>query len=91
MICGHWLEVELALPITNAKGIGSRITVVSGNREWTEWIVSGNSHVSSGPPRVHFGLGDISHIDAVIVVEPDGTEWSHDDVSMDQRITLSRP
>ena len=45
-------------------------------RTQVRWVLAGGHSVSSGgPPEVHFGLGDATGIDRVVIHWPDGA-WS---------------
>jgi hypothetical protein len=52
--------------------VGARVKVVSGDLvQWGE-VHSGGSYLSSGDPRLHYGLGKRNQIDSVEVHWPDG-------------------
>ena len=53
---------------------GATVTVVSGETRWTRWINPSSSYLCSNDPRAHFGLGEKTTIDAILVKWPDGTE-----------------
>ena len=53
----HWIGLQLRGTKSNRDGIGAKITITSGNRRLTRWIVGGSSYVSSSDKRVVVGLG----------------------------------
>ncbi len=91
--CGDaaWLEVSLAQPVPNPRAIGAQVRVEAGDRSWVRWVTAGSiGYVSSAPPQVHFGLGDVDAVDRVVVTWPDGTEETLEGVDARQRVTVTR-
>jgi hypothetical protein len=65
---GHWLKVALRGKEAESNGIGSRVTVISnGIRMIREIDGGGSSHLSQNSTIAHFGLGNSSSVDSVIV------------------------
>ena len=62
-----------------------------GGTELTREIQAGSSHLSSADPRTHFGLGDATVVDRVVVQWPDGQETTVSDVAAGQAITVEAP
>jgi hypothetical protein len=77
---GHWLEVSLA-----EFAPGALVTAVlpDGTRLVHE-VQAGSSYLSSEDPRVHFGLGQETKVEALIVRWPDGRITRRQDVAADQ-------
>jgi hypothetical protein len=71
---GHWIMVRAIDPALKRDAYGAEVTVVAGKRRWLGLINPGSSYLCSNDPRVHFGLGQAAHIDALRVLWPDGTE-----------------
>ena len=77
---GHWLEV--ALP---RFAPGTRVTVgLPDGRRLTREARVGSSYLSSEDPRLHFGLGDASHVREVVVRYPGGRVEKLRDVRADR-------
>ena len=57
---GAWLGVELRGTKSNRFGIGARVTVKAGDRQWVQEVEAGNGFLSSQPADLHFGLGEVS-------------------------------
>ncbi|MEK6260408.1 MAG: CRTAC1 family protein [Planctomycetota bacterium] len=55
---GHWLKVELTGRASNRRGIGSRVTVTSGDRTIVQEMIGGGSYCSARQPALLFGLGE---------------------------------
>jgi hypothetical protein len=75
---GHWLLVRALLDRAHGQrdAYGAEVTVEAGRRRWTRLVNPSQSFLSSGDPRVHFGLGSAARVDAFHVLWPDGTrEW----------------
>ncbi|MEM1124059.1 MAG: CRTAC1 family protein, partial [Bacteroidota bacterium] len=65
---GNWLKVKLKGVNAELNGLGARIKVVSGETRMIREIDGGgSSHLSQNSTIVHFGLGDATQVDSVIV------------------------
>lgn len=78
--CGaaSWLEVRLHDAGTNAFAVGATVRIEAGGRTQMRTVTAGStSYASSGPPDLHFGLGDLEAIDRIEVTWPSGEvdEW----------------
>src|SRR5262249_18911895 len=71
---GHWLMVRAFDPALRRDAYGALVTVLAQGRRWVGSVTAGQSYLSSGDVRVHFGLGTIGRIDAVAIRWPDGVE-----------------
>jgi hypothetical protein len=69
---GHWLLVRALDPRLRRDAYGAEVRVQAGTRQWLRIVNPGESFQSSSDPRVHFGLGEAAHYDAVHVLWPDG-------------------
>lgn len=93
--CGadHWMEVYLRDErVANQSAVGARVKVVAGDQSWVRWVnAGGTGYGTGGPPELHFGLGDATHIDRIEVLWPDGeTSWVGVGLVTDQRVTIVR-
>ncbi len=91
--CGEaaWITLRLEQPVPNPRGIGARVEAVAGERTWTRWLTAAStSFRSSPPPQLHFGLGDVDQLDALVVHWPDGTTDTFTDVPTRQHLTVQR-
>ncbi|MGN7514869.1 MAG: CRTAC1 family protein [Allomuricauda sp.] len=72
---GNYLKVVLNGISAEKNGIGSRVTVVSGgNRMIREIDGGGSSHISQNSTIAHFGLGENTKVDSIIVTWTGGKE-----------------
>src|ERR1019366_4800357 len=68
----HWLEIFLIGTKSNRDGVGARVTVSAGDLVLYDQRKGGMSYQSAQDPRLHFGLGQRSAIDAVEISWPSG-------------------
>jgi len=69
----HWLELKLAGgPKSPRDAVGAAVFVTANGIRQRGDVISGGSYLSSNDPRVHFGLGTASKVDAIEVHWPSG-------------------
>jgi hypothetical protein len=69
----HWIEFKLiGGPKSPHDAVGAAIFVTAGNIRQRGDVLSGGSFASSNDPRVHFGLGDATTVDAIEIRWPSG-------------------
>ena len=89
----HWLEVHLVGTVSNRQGIGTRVEAfarigampVHQMRERE----SQSGYNSAADPRLHFGLGDASLVDSLVVAWPSGLVEIRRNVGADQVLTVT--
>ena len=75
----NWLTVQIDGP---GLGIGARIAVkATGLPELWGRVHTDSSYLSASDPRVHFGLGEATHIERVTVYWPDESHTSYTDLA----------
>jgi hypothetical protein len=87
---GHWLRVRLVDPTGQRDAYGAEVTVVVGERRVLRLCSPAGSYLASNDPRLHFGLGNADHYDAIQVRWPDGAEEQFPAGDSDRQITLER-
>jgi thioredoxin-like negative regulator of GroEL len=80
----HWLTLHLEGIRSNRDAVGACVSVFSGGRWRVAQRTGGGSYQSAGDPRLHFGLGDMSTVEQVVVRWPSGTTDSYRAVPADQ-------
>ncbi|HEY0786688.1 MAG TPA: CRTAC1 family protein [Acidobacteriaceae bacterium] len=60
----HWIKFKLTGTKSNRSAIGARVTVRYGGRVQMQELLSQASYLSSNDPRLHFGLGAVTEIEA---------------------------
>jgi hypothetical protein len=68
----HWIGLHLVGTHSNRSAIGARVTVHGSKRVWVDEVRSGSSYNSSNDLRVHFGLGQETHMESIEVRWPNG-------------------
>jgi hypothetical protein len=88
---GHWLSVALTGgPGIPRDAIGSVVTLEAGPRRLRRDVISGGSYCSQSDLRMHFGLGDATAIDRIVVRWPDGVRESFTAAGVDRVVTATR-
>jgi hypothetical protein len=87
---GHWLIVQAVDPALHRDAYGAELTVRAGERCWKGWLNPGSSYLCSNDPRVHFGLGQADHVDAIEVLWPDGSAEEFRDYPTDKEVKLEK-
>ena len=89
--CGEeaWLRIALEQDGLNRHGIGAKIRLTAAGRTQVGTIrAGGTSLASSGPPEVHFGLGDLDTVDRVEIWWPDSSVTTLEDLATRQVLTI---
>ncbi len=71
---GAWLEIRVIDSSLNRDAIGALVRVFVDGRWLVRPVIHTTSYLSSADATVHFGLGDVLGVDAVVVVWPDGVQ-----------------
>jgi hypothetical protein len=69
----HWLEIFLIGTKSNRDGVGARVKVSAGDLILYDQRKGGMSYQSAQDPRLHFGLGPHSNVDAIEIQWPSGS------------------
>ncbi len=85
----HWIEFKLTGgPKSPRDAVGATVYLTANKIRQRGDVVSGGSYESTNDPRVHFGLGDATVIDAVEVHWPSGARERFSVSHVDQIVTL---
>lgn len=84
---GHWLTVDLGVPVPGAV-VQARL---ANGQVLHREVHVGSSYLSSEDPRVHLGLGAHDAVAELRVTWPDGRTTMFEDVPGDQVLQVSRP
>ena len=87
----NYLNVELQGAAPNTQALGARLYLTANGMTQLREIHNGNNFVSQNPAEQHFGLNQLSSVDTLRVVWPDGSETSRNNVDVNQRVTVSFP
>jgi hypothetical protein len=86
----HWVSLQLSGTFCNADAYGAHVTLHSNGRSWLREIGGGSSYLSQNSSRAHFGLGNYTSIDSVIVEWPGGGTDIYLGLGIDQMHTLTQ-
>lgn len=82
-----WLKVKLVGVKSNRSAIGAKVIVRYGDRTQMQEVRSQTSYLSANDPRLHFGLGKITHVDLEIFW-PSGLQERITKVQRNQSLVL---
>jgi hypothetical protein len=85
---GHWLSVRARDPALKRDAYGAVVTIRAGGRRWIGLVNPGQSYLSSGDPRAHFGLGAIEKVEEIRVDWPDGSAEVFEGGAVDHVLVL---
>ena len=86
----HYLGVALRGEGGNTGGIGARVWAYTGTRSQLLEQMPTRGFQSSVDPRLHFGLGQSTVVDSLVVLWPDRRSEVRTRVAVDQMLTLSQ-
>jgi hypothetical protein len=84
----NWLEIKLAGVQSNIQGVGARIITLSGNLRQMREVTVGGGYLCGPPADVHFGFGQRTVIDSLIIRWPYGTLDVFVNVDVNQLLTI---
>ncbi len=85
----HFLRIKLnGNNSGNAKAIGTKIQLISDNKKQYRFVSPYRGYLSTVENIQHFGLGDLTQIDSLIITWPDGTQQLKTDVKVDQTLSI---
>ncbi len=88
-IQGNWLKVKLKGINAESNGLGSRIKVVTGETQMLREIDGGgSSHLSQNSTIAHFGVGEATKVDAIIVTWIGGKEQILENQDVNQLLVI---
>jgi enediyne biosynthesis protein E4 len=86
----NFLRIKLTGNNANTNGLGTQIYLKNKGKIWTSTQQPVRGFESSSEPIVHFGLGNISTIDSLIVVWPDGKSSLQTHVKTNQTLIFKQ-
>ncbi len=87
----HWLKLSLQGTRSNRSGHGARVTLKCGPTILTAQTGSTTGFLCQSDPRLHFGLGSRTMVDALEVRWPSGTVQTLQSIRSDQILTIREP
>lgn len=87
---GNWIKISLKGIQAESHGIGSKIEVEAGGKKMIREIDGGgSSHLSQNSVIAHFGLGNVTKIDKIIVYWTGGNKQIMIDAAINKLITIT--
>ncbi len=74
----HWLELKLQQPGLNRDAVGARVSVTDSKGAQVAEVIRGRGYQSHFGSRLHFGLGNSTHVTQVEIRWPDGAIQSQE-------------
>jgi hypothetical protein len=84
----HYLKISLRGTKSNRLGVGTRLSVWTGEQKQVRELYPANSFSSQAPCVAHFGLGDAATLDRLVIEWPSGATQEFEDISTDRHITV---
>ncbi len=84
----HWLRLHLIGVESNRDAIGTRITFPWSDGVRMAETRSGGSYLSHNDSRLHFGLGDATRVERLLIRWPSGRQEIVEDLASDTTFTL---
>lgn len=87
----HWLAISCEGTETNRSAIGAVVrakATINSEPVWQMRTVSGQEGYCGQNLRLHFGLGDASGVDSLVIRWPSGVEDVYENVGIDQLILV---
>jgi enediyne biosynthesis protein E4 len=85
-----WTRVELRGSEGSASAHGARVEVVTGGRRQVGHVTGGGSFLSQSDTALHFGLGDATQVDKLVVRWPTGVTETFRDLPARVSITVAQ-
>ena len=85
----HWITLRLVGRKSNRDAAGARITAEVGDRRQTTEVRCGGSYLSHNDSRVHFGLGQETHVKRLEIRWPSGVVENFRDIQGDQFLQVT--
>lgn len=68
----HYIKVRLVGKRSNRDGLGAKVIVTAGKRQWTQMHDGQSGYLSQSSMPLYFGLDDVEAIDRIVVIWPSG-------------------
>lgn len=86
----HFLSLKLVARGKNKNGFGSQVVITSGGKKFYQELEPMRGYQSTVDQRLHFGLGDITKIDSLIIQWPDRDVQVFTDITVNQFLVIDQ-
>jgi hypothetical protein len=87
----NWVRFQLEGTRSNRNAIGTRIEVRFADQLHYDQVVSGSGFLSQNPMALHFGVGQATLVDKVMVSWPSGLVQQVEDLEVNQTHQIREP
>ncbi len=87
----HWLTIKLVGTRSNRDGYGTSLEAITDGQHQYLQATPQSGYLSQNDPRPHFGLGQHTVVDTLILHWPSGTVQTLQHVQADQILTVTEP
>lgn len=87
----HWLRVQLRGKAPNTDAIGARATLLRGGKKQTQVVLAGSGFCAQNELALHFGLGEATTFDELVLRWPSGAEQRLKDLRVDSVNEVNEP
>jgi hypothetical protein len=84
----HWVELKTVGTVSNRDAVGAAITLTAGGKTQYRQQFGGQHQNAQDSPLVHFGLGQATIVQSLVITWPSGLVETHSNLPVDQIITL---
>lgn len=84
----NYLKVKLEYPSPNPFGIGTKVISYHDGKMQTKQMFTSRGFQSSSEPVLHFGYGEASSVDSLLIIWPDGTLQKEKNLATNRLISL---
>ncbi len=84
----HYLQIQLQSAGGNTQGIGTTVQIFAAGKQQTLEQQCARGYLSAISPLLHFGLGQATHVDSLVVIWPNGRQQILTNISVDQKLIL---
>lgn len=83
-----WIHIRTVGVESNRDGVGTRITVITGDIQQIREVAAGSSYLSQNSPEVEFGLGNHSMVDKIIIKWSSGIVQTLKNIPVNQKLVV---
>lgn len=84
----NWLQVSLEGTISNRDAYGTLLYIYLNGKAWVQEVNGGGSHCSQHSTIAHFGLGNATVVDSLVIHWPNGLIEKQSNIAINQRLHL---
>ncbi len=87
-IAAHYLQIQLKGEGMNTQGIGAKVQVFSGDKQYVAEQYPSRGYLSAVSSVLHIGLGNAANIDSLVIIWPTGKQEIMTNIASNSSILL---